>query len=436
MTPVSGPHLTPDDFDAWLAGALAPAARGPPRPVPGLPRARGDRARDRRAARRAAADEPRARVRRSGHGAGRGSPARSRVPTLASLRQPGLRHPPLAWPLAASLLVLVAGSMAGSIVWTLGHQDTLAALGGWLTAQAGQAAWLGVRGVASNFIEQPWFAGLKALAAQPGPSRARLRARAHRLPGRRPGAPPPPGSADAAGGPCERLAGCFGRLALLVDRSPRLPPSPAPSAIPTGSRTVRAGPRLLVARLRRRRPARRRRRPQTPHPAPQAIPPGAEGRAPGRARRPEQAHRHRGAAPGGAPPARRRRPRHGAQRHRPAGRLQHRLQRDRAGPPARGAGHRRRLRQAAGQSRHRRGRRGAAPRRRRLGRHPHARRRGARRGRRDRRRGADLPVRLRARRPRCRSQARRRPARSRPCSGGWRAWWACSSRSARSASGW
>jgi hypothetical protein len=69
---------------------------------------------------------------------------------------------------AASLLVLVAGSMAGSIAWTLGHQETLAALGGWLTAQAGQAVWLGVRGVASNFIEQPWFAGFKDLAASPG----------------------------------------------------------------------------------------------------------------------------------------------------------------------------------------------------------------------------------------------------------------------------
>jgi anti-sigma factor RsiW len=27
MTPVPGPHLTPDDLDAWLAGALAPAAQ-------------------------------------------------------------------------------------------------------------------------------------------------------------------------------------------------------------------------------------------------------------------------------------------------------------------------------------------------------------------------------------------------------------------------
>ena len=27
MTPVPGPHLTPDDLDAWLADALAPAAQ-------------------------------------------------------------------------------------------------------------------------------------------------------------------------------------------------------------------------------------------------------------------------------------------------------------------------------------------------------------------------------------------------------------------------
>ena len=70
--------------------------------------------------------------------------------------------------LRAVSVLLVVGSMAGSIVWTLGHQETLAALGGWLAGQAGQLAWLGVRGVASNFIEQPWFEGLKALAAHPG----------------------------------------------------------------------------------------------------------------------------------------------------------------------------------------------------------------------------------------------------------------------------
>jgi hypothetical protein len=166
MTPVSGPHLTPDDFDAWLTGALPPAEQDHlaqclvcreraeterevvellgalplMSPAPGF----SERV-------MARVTVPRPQV----------------VPVLASLRN-RVFATRRSMALAASLLVLVAGSMTGSIVWTLGHQDTLAALGEWLTAQAGQAAWLGVRGVASNFMEQPWFAGLKALAASPG----------------------------------------------------------------------------------------------------------------------------------------------------------------------------------------------------------------------------------------------------------------------------
>jgi hypothetical protein len=165
MTPVSGPHLTPDDFDAWLAGALAPASEDHlaqclvcreraetereivellgtlplMSPAPGF------------------AERVMARV---------SIPQPVALPALASLRN-RVFATRRSMALAASLLVLVAGSMAGSVVWTLGHQDTLAALGGWLTAQAGQVAWLGVRGVASNFMEQPWFAGLKTLAAHP-----------------------------------------------------------------------------------------------------------------------------------------------------------------------------------------------------------------------------------------------------------------------------
>lgn len=68
---------------------------------------------------------------------------------------------------AASLAILLVGSMAGSIVWSLAHQDTLAALGSWLAAEAGQTAWLAIRGVASNFIEQPWYQGARALADSP-----------------------------------------------------------------------------------------------------------------------------------------------------------------------------------------------------------------------------------------------------------------------------
>lgn len=166
MTPVSGPHLTPDDFDAWLAGALAPAGQDHlaqclvcreraetereivelvgalplMSPAPGF------------------SDRVMARVT---------VPQPLAVPVLATLRH-RIFATRRSMALAASLLLLVAGSMTGSVVWTLSHQDTLAALGSWLTAQAGQAAWLGVRGVASNFMEQPWFAGFKALAASPG----------------------------------------------------------------------------------------------------------------------------------------------------------------------------------------------------------------------------------------------------------------------------
>ncbi len=163
MTSVPGPHLTPDDLDAWLAGILAPAAQDHLAFCPAC-QERADTEReivmllaalplmspspgfaDRIMARVAV---PEAMAARS---------FRSRV--FATRRSTAL---------AASLLALVAGSMAGSIVWTLGHQDTLAALGNWLAGQAGQAAWIGLRTVASNFIEQPWFAGLRDLAGSPG----------------------------------------------------------------------------------------------------------------------------------------------------------------------------------------------------------------------------------------------------------------------------
>jgi hypothetical protein len=70
--------------------------------------------------------------------------------------------------LAASLTLLLLGSMTGSIVWSLSHQQTLASLGTWLVTQGGQAAWLGVRGLASNFIEQPWYNSARALLENPG----------------------------------------------------------------------------------------------------------------------------------------------------------------------------------------------------------------------------------------------------------------------------
>jgi len=163
MTDVPGPHLTPDDLDAWLTGALTPAAQDHLAFCPAC-QDRADTEREIVTLLGALpllspvpefADRVMARVTVPDALAVRS--LRSRV--FASRRTAAL---------AASLLVLVAGSMAGSIVWTLGHQETLAALGTWLAGQAGQAAWLGLRGVASNFIEQPWFSGLRSLAGSPG----------------------------------------------------------------------------------------------------------------------------------------------------------------------------------------------------------------------------------------------------------------------------
>lgn len=166
MTPVPGSHLTPDDLDAWLAGALAPAAQEHLAHCPAC-QERAETEREVIALLRALpllsptpgfADRIMARV---------SVPEPAPVPSLLTFRRRILASRRTA-ALAAGVLVLLVGSIAGSIAWTLANQETLGAVGQWLTLQAGQVAWLGVRGVASNFIEQPWFAALKGLAAHPG----------------------------------------------------------------------------------------------------------------------------------------------------------------------------------------------------------------------------------------------------------------------------
>jgi hypothetical protein len=69
---------------------------------------------------------------------------------------------------AAGLLLFLIGSMAGSVIWSLTHQATLASFGSWIISQGGQAIWLSVQGLASNFIEQPWYGGIKGLMENPG----------------------------------------------------------------------------------------------------------------------------------------------------------------------------------------------------------------------------------------------------------------------------
>lgn len=165
MTPAPGPHLSPDDIELWLSGSLAAERE---RHLELCQECLELTRAEREVAEQLAAlplMEPAPNFAdRVMHAVIIPDPFAIRSLNAARRRLFATRK---SLALAASLAVLLVGSMAGSIVWTLGHQDTLAALGSWLVAQAGQASWLALRGVASNFIEQPWYEGVRSLLAHP-----------------------------------------------------------------------------------------------------------------------------------------------------------------------------------------------------------------------------------------------------------------------------
>jgi hypothetical protein len=166
MTQVPGPHLSSDDIDRWLDGTLAANAAGHLESCQEcleLVRAEQEIAELLSALPLMApaagfADRVMASV---------------TVPDPFAIRSLGAARRRLfatrrSLAVAASLAILLVGSMAGSIVWTMSHQDTLAGIGSWLLAQGGQAAWLALRGVATNLIEQPWYEAAKGVVSQPG----------------------------------------------------------------------------------------------------------------------------------------------------------------------------------------------------------------------------------------------------------------------------
>ena len=165
MTQVPGPHLSPDDVDHWLDGTLAP-----------LQASHLDACQDClelvRAEREMAEQIALLPMMAPGAGFADRVMLAVNVPDPFAIRSMGAARRRLfatrrSLAIAASLAVLVVGSMAGSVVWTLSHHDTLATIGAWLMAQGAQAAWLGVRGVATNIIEQPWYEGAKVVIGNP-----------------------------------------------------------------------------------------------------------------------------------------------------------------------------------------------------------------------------------------------------------------------------
>jgi len=67
----------------------------------------------------------------------------------------------------AAVAAVLAVLMGGSILWSWTNQDVLRGLG---TSALGEATgwfWLGLQGLVSNLVEQPWYGGAKAIFGSP-----------------------------------------------------------------------------------------------------------------------------------------------------------------------------------------------------------------------------------------------------------------------------
>ena len=166
MTRSSGSHLSSDEIDACLSGAPAPEIqRHLDQCALCLEQVKIDR--------EIAEQISTLPLMSPAEGFSEGVMARVRIPDPFAIRslqatRRRLFATPKSFAVAAGLALFLLGSMAGSIAWSLGHQETLASLGSWLFAQGGQALWLGIQGLASNLLEQPWYSGFKSLAQNPG----------------------------------------------------------------------------------------------------------------------------------------------------------------------------------------------------------------------------------------------------------------------------
>jgi hypothetical protein len=162
MTPAPGPHLTPDDVELWLNGTLD-AART--RHLDLCPEC-FDRAQAEREIVEQLAALP-----LMAPAVGFADRVMAQVTVADPFALRSLRRRIFATrrslAIAASLALALMGSMAASVAWSLANQDVLVATGHWLLSQGTQAGWLALRGLASNFIEQPWYESARAFADHP-----------------------------------------------------------------------------------------------------------------------------------------------------------------------------------------------------------------------------------------------------------------------------
>ena len=156
-------HLDPDEIDAWLEGRLAQGRVWHLEECePCLTLARQER----ELAARLAALPLLSPAPRFAERVLAGVPAAEPAGTLALVRRRVLASP-RGMAIAAGIGALLVGSMAGSIVWTVHHQETIAAIGSWVMQQSTAWAMAGARGMLSILIEQPWFSAVRHLAKSP-----------------------------------------------------------------------------------------------------------------------------------------------------------------------------------------------------------------------------------------------------------------------------
>jgi hypothetical protein len=163
MTPAPGPHLSPDDVELWLNGTLDAARTRHLELCPEcLDRAQAEREIvEQLAALPMMAPSP-----------GFEDRVMAQVTVADPFALRSLRRRIFAtrrsMAIAASLALALVGSMAASAAWSLANQDILLSAGNWVLAQASQTGWLALRGLASNFIEQPWYESARTFADHPG----------------------------------------------------------------------------------------------------------------------------------------------------------------------------------------------------------------------------------------------------------------------------
>jgi hypothetical protein len=69
--------------------------------------------------------------------------------------------------LAASVAVVLLAGLTTSVAWSLGNRDVLAGWGQQATALLDNWLWLGLRALAANVAEQPWYESVRGFLASP-----------------------------------------------------------------------------------------------------------------------------------------------------------------------------------------------------------------------------------------------------------------------------